>query len=116
MRKLFLTAVIALLSIGAFAQEGRAYLGGQLAYPTDIESLGVGLKGGYGITDAIRAQATFDYFLKKNNASWISIWMYIISSHLGTISRSTPWQDLPTYAVLLMASLKQSARQLVVSQ
>ncbi len=73
MRKLFLTAVIALLSIGAFAQEGRAYLGGQLAYPTDIESLGVGLKGGYGITDAIRTQATFDYFLKKNNASWWDI-------------------------------------------
>ena len=70
MRKLFLTAVIALLSIGAFAQEGRPYLGGQLAYPTDIKSLGVGLKGGYGITDAIRTQATFDYFLKKNNASW----------------------------------------------
>ena len=38
MRKLFLTAVIALLSIGAFAQEGQAYLGGQLAYPTDIKS------------------------------------------------------------------------------
>ena len=69
MRKLFLTAVIALLSIGAFAQEGRPYLGGQLAYPTDIKSLGVGLKGGYGITDAIRTQATFDYFLKKDNVS-----------------------------------------------
>lgn len=69
MRKLFLTAVIALLSIGAYAQKGQTYLGGQLAYPTDIESLGVGLKGGYGITDAIRTQATFDYFLKKNNVS-----------------------------------------------
>ncbi len=70
MRKLFLTAVIALLSIGAYAQKGQTYLGGQLAYPTDIESLGIGIKGGYGITDAIRAQATFDYFLKKNNVSW----------------------------------------------
>ena len=70
MRKLFLTAVIALLSIGAYAQKGQTYLGGQLAYPTEIESLGIGVKGGYGITDAIRAQATFDYFLKKNNASW----------------------------------------------
>ena len=69
MRKLFLTAVIALLSIGAYAQKGQAYLGGQLAYPTDIESLGIGVKGGYGITDAIRAQATFDYFLKKDNVS-----------------------------------------------
>ena len=69
MRKLFLTAVIALLSIGAYAQKGQTYLGGQLAYPTDIESLGIGVKGGYGITDAIRAQATFDYFLKKNNVS-----------------------------------------------
>lgn len=73
MRKLFLTAVIALLSIGAYAQKGQTYLGGQLAYPTDIESLGIGVKGGYGITDAIRAQATFDYFLKKNNASWWDI-------------------------------------------
>ena len=70
MRKLFLTAVIALLSTGAYAQKGQTYLGGQLAYPTDIESLGIGVKGGYGITDAIRAQATFDYFLKKNNVSW----------------------------------------------
>ena len=70
MRKLFLTAVIALLSIGAYAQKGQTYLGGQLAYPTDIESLGIGVKGGYGITDALRAQATFDYFLKKNNVSW----------------------------------------------
>jgi len=70
MRKLFLTAVIALLSIGAYAQKGQAYLGGQLAYPTEIESLGIGVKGGYGITDAICAQATFDYFLKKDNVSW----------------------------------------------
>lgn len=70
MRKLFLTAVIALLSIGAYAQKGQTYLGGQLAYPTDLASLGIGVKGGYGITDAIRAQATFDYFLKKNNVSW----------------------------------------------
>ena len=70
MRKLFLTAVIALLSIGAYAQKGQTYLGGQLAYPTEIESLGIGVKGGYGITDTIRAQATFDYFLKKNNVSW----------------------------------------------
>ena len=70
MRKLFLTAVIALLSIGAYAQKGQTYLGGQLAYPTEIESLGIGVKGGYEITDAIRAQATFDYFLKKNNVSW----------------------------------------------
>lgn len=59
-----------MLSIGAYAQKGQTYLGGQLAYPTDIESLGIGVKGGYGITDAIRAQATFDYFLKKNNVSW----------------------------------------------
>lgn len=28
MRKLFLTAVIALLSIGAYAQKGQTYLGG----------------------------------------------------------------------------------------
>lgn len=86
MRKLFLTAVIALLSIGAYAQKGQTYLGGQLAYPTDIESLGIGVKGGYGITDAIRAQATFDYFLKKEQR-------FLVGSQSGCTLSLPTWKQ-----------------------
>lgn len=69
MKKIVLTAIIALFSFGAYAQKGQTAVGVNLAYPTDLKSLGIGVKGSYGITDALRTQATFDYFLKKNNLS-----------------------------------------------
>ena len=118
MKKLFLTAVITLLSIGAYAQKGQTYLGGQLAYPTDSETLGIGVKGGYGITDAIRAQATFDYFLKKNNMSW---WDLNLDVHylfpLGNNIKVYPLAGLTyLHSSVDGFTLKQSTRQVLVSQ
>ncbi len=38
-----------------------------LSYGSEIENLGIGVKGQYYFTDNWRGEASFDYFLKKNN-------------------------------------------------
>ena len=69
MKKTVLTLAITLTSICAFAQQGEKAAGLNLSYGTEIKNLGIGIKGQYGITDAIRAEASFDYFLKKEGLS-----------------------------------------------
>lgn len=58
MKKAVLTLAITLTSICAFAQQGEKAIGLNLSYGTEIENLGIVVKGQYGITDAIRAEAS----------------------------------------------------------
>ena len=69
MRKTILTLAITLTCICAFAQQGEKAVGLNLSYGTEIKNLGIGVKGQYDITSAIRAEASFDYFLKKEGLS-----------------------------------------------
>lgn len=67
MRKVFLTLLVALISICSYAQvKGDKYVGVNLSYATEISNIGLGVKGQYNFTDAIRGEAAFDYFLKKD--------------------------------------------------
>lgn len=47
-----------------FAQQGKQAIGGNLSYGTEIESVGIGLKYQYNITDQIRIEPSMNYFLK----------------------------------------------------
>ena len=78
MRKLLFAMAMALVSISASAQKGEMAFGANLSYGTEIKNLGVGVKGQYGITDAIRAEAAFDYFLKKDG---LSMWDVNLNVH-----------------------------------
>ncbi|MDL2305962.1 porin family protein [Bacteroides sp. OttesenSCG-928-D19] len=71
MKKLLLMVVVSLTTMGLFAQKDSKAVGVNLGYGTEISNLGLGAKFQYGITDAIRAEASFDYFLKKD---FLSMW------------------------------------------
>lgn len=47
-----------------FAQQGKQAIGGNLSYGTEIESVGIGLKYQYNITDQIRIEPSMNYFFK----------------------------------------------------
>lgn len=79
MKKLFvLMSFIALVASSAFAQKGETAVGVNLGYGSEISNLGIGAKFQYGITDAIRAEASFDYFLKKDG---VSMWDVNLNAH-----------------------------------
>ena len=57
MKKIIIAACMALLGCGSvFAQQGKQAIGGNLSYGTEIESVGIGLKYQYNITDQIRIE------------------------------------------------------------
>ncbi len=66
MKKVFLALCFALISVTSFAQSGSKAIGGHLIYGDKIESIGIGVVGQYNITDPIRVEASFDYFLEND--------------------------------------------------
>lgn len=79
MKKLLVLMSFLALGMGsAYAQKGEKAVGVNLGYGTEISNLGIGAKFQYGITDAIRAEASFDYFLKKD---FVSMWDVNVNVH-----------------------------------
>lgn len=56
-----------------FAQQGKQAIGGNLSYGTEIESVGIGLKYQYNITDQIRIEPSMNYFFKNDGLSMFDI-------------------------------------------
>lgn len=74
MKKVIIAACMMLIGLGnAFAQQGKQAIGGNLSYGTEIESVGLGLKYQYNITDQIRIEPSMDYFFKNNGLSMFDI-------------------------------------------
>ncbi len=74
MRKFIIAACLALVSMGsAFAQEGKQAFGIHLNYGTEIESLGIGAKYQYNITDAFRLEPSINYFFGKNSVDMFDL-------------------------------------------
>ena len=79
MKKLFLTLAVALISFCAQAQvKGDVGVGLNLSYGTEISNMGIGVKGQYNFTDAIRGEVSFDYFLKKDA---MKMWDVNVNAH-----------------------------------
>nr|WP_314696141.1 porin family protein [uncultured Prevotella sp.] len=78
MKKLLLLVCAAVMSLSASAQAGDKAVGAQLVFGSEINSIGVGVKGQYNFTDQIRGEASFDYFLK--NKGW-SMWDINANAH-----------------------------------
>lgn len=66
MKKIFLSLCIALVSVCSYAQQGTTAAGIYGAFGTENSNFGLGAKVQYGITDALRAEAQFEYFFKKD--------------------------------------------------
>ncbi len=67
MKKIIIAACMTLLSFSSvFAQKGKQAIGGNLSYGTEIESIGLGLKYQYNITDQIRNQTSNNYCCKND--------------------------------------------------
>lgn len=88
MKKIVLVAVAALVSLSAFAQQGKIAAGVYGSYVTaDPGLFGVGAKVQYNVLDQIRPEASFTYFLKKDN---IKSWSADVNVHyifnLGSVN------------------------------
>lgn len=74
MKKLFL--VVAAIWVGAssvMAQKGEKAVGVNVNYGSEIKNAGIGAKLQYGITDAIRIEPAFNYYLKKYDLTFWDI-------------------------------------------
>lgn len=74
MKKLFILAcMLVLFACGAHAQKGKQAVGFHVGYGTEIESVGVGFKYQYNITNPIRIEPSFDYFFENDRLSMFDI-------------------------------------------
>ncbi len=79
MKKVILAMCVALAGgLCASAQKGDIAVGLNVGYGTEIKNVGIGIEGQYNITDAIRAEAGFDYFLEKDG---LSMWDVNLNFH-----------------------------------
>ena len=54
-------------------KKGRQAIGFGLSYGTEIESIGLGLKYQYNITNPIRLEPSLNYFIENDNVSMLDI-------------------------------------------
>nr|WP_319397521.1 hypothetical protein [uncultured Carboxylicivirga sp.] len=64
---------LCVLGLTAKAQDSKFMLGAGLDYATEIDNLGIHLKGLYLINDAWEADAGYTYYFKKNYTNWSSL-------------------------------------------
>lgn len=69
MKKIFISLCIALVSVCSYAQKGTTAAGIYGALGSENSNFGIGAKVQYSILDNVRAEASFDYFLKKDYAT-----------------------------------------------
>ena len=71
MKKLMMIAAMMLMSIGAFAQEGKMAIGANLGYAgygDGYSPMGLGAKFQYEFIENFRGEAAFNYWFPKNKA------------------------------------------------
>lgn len=67
-----MVAIILMVGVGAaMAQKDVKAVGLNLNYGSEISNLGIGAKFQYGITDAIRIEPSFNYYLEKDG---VGLW------------------------------------------
>lgn len=71
MRKLFMIACMMLFSMAMFAEKGDLFVGANLNYGlhSDYKNLGFGVKGQFEFIDNWRAEASYNYFFKKDHCT-----------------------------------------------
>ncbi|MCU4155607.1 outer membrane beta-barrel protein [Carboxylicivirga sp. A043] len=87
MKQLFLLiGLVTMVSI-ASAQESKIMAGGGLTYATDIDNIGINIKGLYMINETWEADGGFTYFFEKNNMNYSALDFnghYVFMNNEGT--------------------------------
>ena len=81
MRKILTIACMLMLGMGiaqAQVHQGETAVGANLVYGSEIESMGLGARFQYGVTDQLRAEVGLNYFFEHNH---LSGWDVNINAH-----------------------------------
>jgi len=80
MKKLVILCMMAVISLGAFAQtqRGQSSMGVNLGYGFDSENVMIGIDYRYSITNAIRINPSVTHYIKKDN---LSAWAIDLNAH-----------------------------------
>ncbi len=76
MKKICMMAMMLLMSIGSFAQDGKLALGvnlGVAAYGNSYNPFGIGVKGQYEFIENVRAEAAANYWFPKDSKGVMDI-------------------------------------------
>lgn len=103
MKKLMVTMAALLICCSAFAQKREKSFNLSFNYGTEIETLGIGLKFNYNITDAVRLAPNFTYFIKNDG---VNIWD--INMDFNYLFFPTPEFKIYPIAGLSLATLHAS--------
>lgn len=85
MKKILLTLCMVFVAIGASARyisepslQGEKAIGAQILYATKVPNIGFGVRYQQFVIDHVRAEATFDYFIKNKE---LSMWDINLNAH-----------------------------------
>ena len=79
MKKLFMIAIILVAGVSAaMAQKNVKAVGVGVNYGSEISNVGFGAKFQYGLTDAIRIEPSFNYYLEKDG---LGLWDANVNIH-----------------------------------
>ncbi len=103
MRKLMMLACMILCNLVMYAEQGDKAFGVNLNYGlhSDYKNLGLGVKGQYEFIDNVRGEASFNYYLKKDNVS-----MWELNANVHYLFRITDEVTLYPLAGLTMLTAK----------
>ena len=75
--------VIVVLFFASFSSKAQLAIGGGLAYGTDIESLGITIKGNYSFAEEWDGSGSFTYFFPKDESDFldINLWEFNAGAH-----------------------------------
>ena len=111
MKKILFLAVCFLMLVGnTYAQKGKQAIGFGLSYGTEIESVGLGLKYQYNITNPIRLEPSLNYFFENDNVSMLDVnlnfhYLFPVWKSHSTLTLLAT-QDLPTFLYYMIDPLK----------
>ncbi|WP_178796002.1 outer membrane beta-barrel protein [Bacteroidaceae bacterium] len=88
MKKLFLLAVVALISVTSFAQDGKWAAGVNIGYGSDISKPSIGVKALYDINNSFTVAPSFNYyFQKKDEGVKMNYWDLNCDLHWNVVSK-----------------------------
>lgn len=111
MKKILTIACALMLGMG-FAQaqvhQGETAVGANLVYGSEIESVGLGARFQYGVTDQLRAEVGFNGFFEHDHMSW---WDVNLNAHYLVALKSDQLYIYPLAGVnYTMVDFKHEAK------
>ena len=101
MKKFLFLACMMLMSMAAFAQQGSTFVGANVNYGmhSDFKNFGVGAKVQYEFVDNLRAEASGNYFFKKDYCT-----MWDVNLNLHYVFHAGEWGIYPLAGVTLLGT------------